>query len=1147
MMSISRVYSMLGGLLLILAFNNSLATTLGEINVLSAVGEPFSATIEVQLSGTDSSDQMIARIASADKHTAFGISYADYASTITVEVVQRKEKLLLVLNSAKDLREVYLEFIFQLRFVEGSIYRAYSVLPDFNIPQMGDTEKNPHRANRPKKKIPAGSYTVKSLDSLWLIAAAMDRKLGSVTQRIRLLEAANPTLENGEMHPGDTLIIPADRLPINKPAATQKSDSTSESIDKTVTLPVSTPANTTISTPATKNVIPSFASEKELAAVARRAAGYRIVRLTAHSGPQFSQSESGAATLSKDSNDSMSLELEEIRENLEALAQENVILTGDIRRLEVQNQQQQRESIKQERRYPLPESQTAGEEKDTLLTKGPQPKASVNEEVSRDSAGISNAVLFFIAIILISLVGFILWYKRRQHDETLSTTEPTQDQTKPFSKKAEAPVKTAVKKFNLVKGESTERTERTERTESIAADNSPTQNIAANNNSPDESVSSDQPPRPAGLMTQPLTSNSGETNTDLGKPSAAPHGTNNGADKEGIDFQSQSAQAQEKATEPKIEDPQTLDQPINTFPPKDTIDFVPVDKQVDKPITQPETTPNKFKAGTWAPPKFEDPKFREEFLEELKHDESETVDLDFELELDPEIESAVLEEEEIQFEDEDEDEGEAKSMSDVFEDIHLHDGSDHESPTSSQSVSQNSDQSSSPSISTEEPNKGDAGLTDKVARWAKLQQEWDAAIAPGIASAVDAGQSLAVAYIELDDMANIEDQQGPMRTEGLITQAQNLLADSMQTHARSLHRIKDHTFLFLCHYKTETELRERGKALVRMIQDHEFVVRSEHLKLSLSVGIVPFTTLFNSLDDYLRCGKRTVEQLRTELTKARISGGVAIHFEGRNETEDWENEEEFLAKVSELLEANLFEVEYQTLINLSGNHQQVYMCKTELSPEVDIQALPVNFLKKAFTCSATPEIERQSIMTFMDKIRSLGDDSVKMLFRIDIRSAMDPQFGGWLFQQLEVKGIDPTSITLFVYADDVIAHKPHIMSFAATLRQHGSRLGMLNVDYDANHLQAALDVGASIVRINPSIVDDVVESSVRFGSRPVTSGTRESSRFKDFLTSFQKRDIETVLFSTYVEAIPGLVVLNASNLRASYIQTPIGMISDDHF
>ncbi|MFT4714073.1 MAG: EAL domain-containing protein (putative c-di-GMP-specific phosphodiesterase class I) [Candidatus Azotimanducaceae bacterium] len=1043
----SRAYPCLIGLLLILVISESLATTLGEINVLSAVGEPFSATIEVQLSGTDSADQMIARIASPDTHTAFGIPYEYYSSTINVEIVQRKEKLLLVLVSTKDLREVYFEFIFQLRFITGSIYRAYSVLPEFNVPQMGGAGKNVERASWPRRKITAGSYTVVSRDSLWLIAAAMDRSLGSVTQRISLLEAANPALKNGEIHSGDTLVIPADSLPIPKPAPVQKREPSTKVINEPVIEIVKDLGNV----PDTVIIEPTLASEKELAAVARRATGYRIVRLTAVSGPQFSQSLSGVATFSKDNNDTKSLELEKIRENLESLSRENATLTSDIRRLEAQNQQWQRES-KEQQRYPQSGTQTDIQPADTLLAQERQPKVSVDEETNRESDGISKTVMFFLSIIFIGLVGITLWLMRRRREHK------------------EAPTEASAIRYSA-------------------------ENV--------ENVNSAAPIETAltGLMA----------------PSA---------DQGGVDLQSPDFQTQIKATSPTLEDLPTPDKTVNIFPSKDVIDFI----TVDRPVIDPEpisdaNEPNDPAASI----KFSDL----EFVEELEQDEPEPIDLDFELELEFDQKTASIELNDETFEllaEEEEEEDKAKSMNDVFEDLHLL-SADHERTTSSSLVGKKNS------------GKNDSGLTGKVARWAELQQEWDDAIASG----TDIGQSLAMVYIELDDMANIEDKQGPMRTEGLISQAQNLLTDSIQAHDKSLHRIKDHTFLFLSTYNTETELRERGKSLVRIIQDHEFVVRNEHLTLSLSVGIVPFTTLFNTLDDYLRCGKMTVAELRTELAKSRISGGVAIHFEGSHEAEDWENEEEFLTKVNELLQANMFDVEYQTLINLSGNQQQVYMCKTELSPEVDTQALPTNFLKKAFTCNATPAIERQSITIFMDKIRSLGDDSVQMLFRIDIRSAMDPKFGDWLFEQLEVKGIDPTSITLFVYADDVIAHKPHIMTFAAKLRQHGSRLGILNVDYDGDHLQAALDVGASIVRINPSIVDDVVESSVRFGSRPVTSGTRESSRFKDFLTSFQKRNIETVLFSTYVEAIPGLVVLNATNLRASYIQTPIGMIEDDLF
>jgi EAL domain-containing protein (putative c-di-GMP-specific phosphodiesterase class I) len=164
-----------------------------------------------------------------------------------------------------------------------------------------------------------------------------------------------------------------------------------------------------------------------------------------------------------------------------------------------------------------------------------------------------------------------------------------------------------------------------------------------------------------------------------------------------------------------------------------------------------------------------------------------------------------------------------------------------------------------------------------------------------------------------------------------------------------------------------------------------------------------------------------------------------------------------------------------------------------------------------------------------------------MLFRIGISSVMDSGFEDWLFHELEQREITPHNMVLLVYADEIVSYGSDIVRFSTALRSQGIQFGVLNVNYDANHLQVACDVGASIVRVSPNVVNDVLMSHTRKGT--YESETRESVRLRDLLSSFRGRGIETVLFSNQDEAIPELVKLNA-NLGATFIQTPVGMIEE---
>jgi len=107
----------------------------------------------------------------------------------------------------------------------------------------------------------------------------------------------------------------------------------------------------------------------------------------------------------------------------------------------------------------------------------------------------------------------------------------------------------------------------------------------------------------------------------------------------------------------------------------------------------------------------------------------------------------------------------------------------------------------------------------------------------------------------------------------------------------------------------------------------------------------------------------------------------------------------------------------------------VCLCKTELSAEAGLK-IEGDFLKKAFSCRATPQMECLSINSFLDKIQSLHADKVRILFRIVILFAMDSQHDGRLFQQIADKKFSPGSVGLFIYTP---AHTQAVIDFYAGL------------------------------------------------------------------------------------------------------------------
>jgi GGDEF domain-containing protein/EAL domain-containing protein (putative c-di-GMP-specific phosphodiesterase class I) len=1027
---------------------------LGDVRLISYIGEPFSAEVSVVFSEDDDIDRTTASIANAEKHADLGINYNGYIRYLTVEIIPVGNGHVITIASNEIMRDVFLEFVLELRSISGGVSRAYTVLPDFArykggsptqeakamvptllaaLPSAESTTRSsmaipsPQQASiadpsspaasapasslKPASQpITAGTYQVRSLDSIWKIAAGMDRGLGSISDRMQLLRISNPILQQRQLYPGDQLTIAQD--------ATSLASYDLELVEQLDFNLSDNATNDSASNPTT----------------AQRSEGAGVLEISMgeadYSAAEFNteSAEVGDAQGSASGNGST-----DVYSELRAINDVSLITARRITELTLQlSEVQQR----------LAQMEAQGQQLTELLKRiGSQPgfvdpiagMTTTNQTDSNSWVWVAGLAL--VLLILIAAGIFVWLVKRREdaHDDRIERRAPP-----PLTAGLATPA------------------------------------------DPDKTISSVTAPQQAyagPASDQPVTvSHAPVENTSV--ENAPVDNTSAFAETISVD----SRNRQDLATVSVEISGEDCGEPS-------TLDAYSVDVNMGHvPTLEPET----------------------EVELELDIDLDLDVDLDLDLDLGFELgEDDVLSE---------------LDVSNLTNDLDAAD-----------------DAAARPASNVMPIGQERRAGVDVIARWKELAQEWAQAVVD-----VPADNVLAMLYIDLDATDALQKLHGSTGALALAEQADILLRKAAAGLGKTLHHIGDYSFAFLLQGLSEDDLSHQGEMLAALIRGHSFKIAELDQELTASVAIVPFTPLFTSLDAYLLNAKGTIALLRaSKQLDGRGDGVVMKNFEN---SEDWQDEDIFLSKVDALLRDNKFEVHYQTLVNLGGSCEQVYLCKTELSAEAGGKfELEDGFLKKAFSCRATPQIERQSINSFLDKIQSLNADKFRILFRIDIRSAMDSQFEDWLFQQLADKKVSPGSVGLFIYIDDAVAHKREIVRFAASLRSKGVVLGLLNVDYTPEHAQAVIDVGAGLIRISPSIIDDILSVSAQYGSGEGGRRTRESTQLCDFLKSFHSQGVETVLFTTYAEAIPELVVINASKLHATYIQTPVGLIEDDPY
>jgi pilus assembly protein FimV len=106
------------------------AAGLGRLTVLSALGEPLRAEVEITSLQPGEADGLTARLGSPEAFKAAGIEYASALMTVRLAMDRRDGRPILRLSSTRPIDDPFLDVIIELQWSTGRLVREYTFLLD---------------------------------------------------------------------------------------------------------------------------------------------------------------------------------------------------------------------------------------------------------------------------------------------------------------------------------------------------------------------------------------------------------------------------------------------------------------------------------------------------------------------------------------------------------------------------------------------------------------------------------------------------------------------------------------------------------------------------------------------------------------------------------------------------------------------------------------------------------------------------------------------------------------------------------------------------------------------------------------------------------------------------------------------------------
>ena len=117
----------------------ALAAGLGRLTVLSTLGAPLSAEIEIVSLQPGEEDGLNARVASADAFREAGIEPSAALRTVRFAMAKRDGRPIIRVTSAQPVNDPFVDLLVELEWSGGRLVREYTVLldpPEYKAPQV---------------------------------------------------------------------------------------------------------------------------------------------------------------------------------------------------------------------------------------------------------------------------------------------------------------------------------------------------------------------------------------------------------------------------------------------------------------------------------------------------------------------------------------------------------------------------------------------------------------------------------------------------------------------------------------------------------------------------------------------------------------------------------------------------------------------------------------------------------------------------------------------------------------------------------------------------------------------------------------------------------------------------------------------------
>jgi len=320
----------------------------------------------------------------------------------------------------------------------------------------------------------------------------------------------------------------------------------------------------------------------------------------------------------------------------------------------------------------------------------------------------------------------------------------------------------------------------------------------------------------------------------------------------------------------------------------------------------------------------------------------------------------------------------------------------------------------------------------------------------------------AIVYLEPDNLAPLEESEGPLLVEALLDEFAKLLRTQLQP-GDDASRVTARGFALVVERGNARDLDAWIARVLQRVAGHAFQIGDRSITVTCSVGACGCGNQGRTLDAPLEAAIRSCRQAAAaggnRLVRHDTSDGISDFAEG---------DRTWASRIKSALMANRFRLVQQPIASLVGEGEAMFDLVVRMLDETGNEVLPSEFLAAAQRTDLMKNIDRWVVGAAMSFCAARRPHRV--FVRLSRDSMRDQTLGTWLHQQLKASGVEASRVVVELSEELATRHMKEAKELLVLLRHLGFEFAIENFGAGHNPLQLLSHLQVNYVKIDGSLM-----------------------------------------------------------------------------